>query len=241
MTRTILRPRSTARAAALGALVIALAAGCGGTEQGEDGAAPADEPGTAQDGGASDGGGDSEAGAPAEDDATADGAASDGGAEAPDEQDPAAEALPADADLATAELPITAERAIEIATETTGGGDLVQIEIDHDDRAGAWEWEIVLLEEGTQHELDIDATTGEVTEHESDEDDDQDPVVDVTAPMTPSEAIEIALGQEPGRVSGWELDSDSGTIRYQIDIDRAEGGDVEVEVDVETGDVRIDD
>ncbi|WP_394215209.1 PepSY domain-containing protein [Brachybacterium vulturis] len=241
MTRTILRPRSTARAAALGALVIALAAGCGGTDQGEDGAAPADEPGTSQDGGDS-GGGDSESGGPAEDDAIADdGAASDGGAEAPEEQEPAADALPADADLAIAELPISAERAVEIATETTGGGDLVQVEIDHDDRAGAWEWELELVEDGTQHELDIDATTGEVTEHDTEEDDDQDPVVDVTSPMAYAEAIEIALGQEPGRVSGWELDSEDGTIRYQIDIDRAEGGDVEVEVDVETGDVRIDD
>ena len=120
-----------------------------------------------------------------------------------------------------------------------GGGDPVQIEIDHDDRT--WEWELELVADGTQHELDIDATTGEVTEHESDDDDDQDPVVDVTSPMAYSEAIEIALGEEPGRVSGWDLDSDDDQIRYQIDIERAEGGDVEVEVDVATGEASIDD
>lgn len=240
MTRTILRPRRTARAAALGALVIAVAAGCGGTDQGEDGTAPADETGTSQEsGGDSDAGG-SESSAPADDDATDD-AASDGGGDAPEEQEPAADALPADADLATEELPISAERAVEIATETVGGGDLVQVEIDYDDRAGAWEWEIELVMDGSQHELDIDATTGEVTEHDVDEDDDQDPVVDVTSPMTPSEAIEIAVGQEPGRVSGWELDSEDGSIRYEIEIDRADGGDIDVEIDVETGDIRIDD
>lgn len=237
MTRSILRTRHAARAAALGTVVLALAAGCGGTDQGEDAPAPAEEPSASQEGE------DSGDAAPADDDATADDAtddaATDDGAGDSGQQDPAAAALPEDADLAAEELPIGAERAVEIATEAAGGGELVQIEIDHDDRT--WEWELELVADGTEHEVDIDATTGEVTEHETDEDEDQDPVVDVTSPMAYSEAIEIALGQEPGRVSGWDLDSDDGTIRYQIDIERAEGGDVEVEVDVETGDVRIDD
>ncbi|MGO1226208.1 MAG: PepSY domain-containing protein [Brachybacterium sp.] len=240
MNRTLIRPRTTARAAALGALVVALAAGCGGTDQSEDGAAPSEGSGTAQEGGdASDEGAATDDGA-ADDTSTDDSAASDdGGATGSAQQEPAAAALPEDADLATEELPITAERALEIATETVGGGELVQIEIDHDDRA--WEWELELIADGTQHELDIDATTGEVTAHDTDDDDDQDPVVDVTSPMAYAEAIEIALGEEPGRVSGWDLDSDDGKIRYQIDIDRADGGDVDVEVDVETGEVRIDD
>jgi len=60
--------------------------------------------------------------------------------------------------------------------------------------------------------------------------------------MTYDEAIEIALGVEPGRVSGWDLDSDDGRIQYTIDIDRSsDGDDVEVEVDVETGQTRVDD
>ena len=65
--------------------------------------------------------------------------------------------------------------------------------------------------------------------------------MDVTSPMTYDEAIEIALGVEPGRVSGWDLDSDDGRILYTIDIDRSGGDDVEVEVDVETGQTRVDD
>lgn len=241
MSRTITRPRRTARAAALGALALALAAGCSGTGE-EEGGAPAAESGTAQEG--EDG---------ADDGATDDGAAGDGGdgggasdgggaGEGTDDtgQDGAdSEALPADADLATEELPITAEQAIDIATETVGGGDLVQIEIDHDDRT--WEWELEIVLDGTQHELDIDATTGEVTQHDTDDDEDQEPVVDVTSPLAYAEAIEIAVGEAPGRVSGWDLDSDDGTIRYQVDIERSEGGDVEVEIDVETGETRIDD
>lgn len=233
MTRTIIRPGSTARATALGALVIGLAVGCGAAE---DGTAPSDDPGASQEGGE-----DSSDGGAA--DGGSDGSGSDdgGGSTDPAQQESAATALPAEADLATEEPPVTAERAVEIATEAAGGGDLVQIEIDHDARARAWEWQLEVVQDGTQHELDIDATTGEITEHETDTEDDQDPVVDVTSPMTYSEAIEIAIGQEPGRVSGWSLDSDDGTIRYQIDIDRESGGDVEVEVDVETGDVRVED
>src|SRR5699024_4065961 len=109
------------------------------------------------------------------------------------------------ADLATAELPISAEKAIEIGREEAGGGDLVQIEIDHD--RSAWEWELELVLDGTQHELDIDATTGEVTDHETDDDDDRDPVVDVTSPLAYSDSIDLALETEPGRVTSWELDS----------------------------------
>jgi uncharacterized membrane protein YkoI len=239
MTSTLARTRSTVRAAALGALVIGLAAGCGADTGSEE--APAvqgpgaseEQDGTASDDAADDGASD---GGASDGGASDGGAASDGGGEAPAA---GAEPLPRDADLATAQLPITAERAVEIGLDTVGGGELVQIEIDHDDSTGEWELEIVL--DGRQHDLDIDATTGEVTEHDQDDDDDRDPAVDVTAPMPYAEAIEIALGEAPGRVSGWSLDSDDDRIEYTIDIDRDGGDDVEVDVDVETGQVRVDD
>lgn len=237
MTRTSVRSRSTVRAIALSALVLGLAAGCGadsgsdeapavegpGASEQEDDTATADD--TASDDGASDDG------------ASDGGAASDDGGEAPAA---GAAALPEDADLATEQLPITAEKAVEISLDDVGGGELVQIEIDHDD--DVWEWQLEIVDGGRQHDLDIDATSGEVTEHDQDDDDDQDPAVDVTSPMPYAEAIEIALGKEPGRVSGWDLSSDDGRIHYTIDIDRSSGDDdVEVEVDVETGEVRVDD
>jgi len=236
MTRTSARPRSTVRAIALGALVLGLAAGCG-ADSGSDeapavegpGASEQEDAGTADDDTAS-------AGASDEGAASDDGATSDDGGEAPAA---GAAALPEDADLATEQLPITAEKAVEIGLGAAGGGELVQIEIDHDD--DVWEWELEIVDGGRQHDLDIDATSGEVTEHDQDDDDDQDPAVDVTSPMPYAEAIEIALGKDPGRVSGWDLSSDDGRIRYTIDIDRSGGDDVEVEVDVETGEVRVDD
>ena len=241
------RFRSTILSTAGAVIVLALATGCGGgtaQDQAPTSEAPAGEQRTA----GADDAADSPAGASddvsaaddsaADDSAADDAGASDGGGAGADGS-AGAKALAEDADLAAEELPITAEDAIGIATETAGGGELTQIEIDHDDRS--WEGEIEIVQDGTQHELDIDATTGEVTEHEQDGDEDQDPTVDVTAPMTSADAIEIALGAEPGRVSGWDLSSDDDRIRYQIDIDRSEGGDVEVDVDVETGEVGVDD
>lgn len=58
--------------------------------------------------------------------------------------------------------------------------------------------------------------------------------------MTPAEAIDLALEKHDGRVSSWDLDSDDGTIRYQIDLEQS-GDDTEIEVDVETGEVRVQD
>ncbi|WP_139347302.1 PepSY domain-containing protein [Herbaspirillum sp. VT-16-41] len=66
--------------------------------------------------------------------------------------------------------------------------------------------------------------------------------MDVTSPMPYAEAIELALGAQDGRVSGWSLDSDDGRVHYGVDIMPAgSNDDVDVVVDVETKDVRIDD
>lgn len=60
--------------------------------------------------------------------------------------------------------------------------------------------------------------------------------------MPYAEAIELALGAQDGRVSGWSLESDDDRIHYTVDIvPDGSNDDVEVEVDVETQDVRIDD
>ena len=239
MIRTRIRP--AVRAAAGIAAVVALAAGCAsGTDEGQE--VPVGEPGIEQDEqDASDQGGASgEDGASDEDGSSDEREGADGSSDSGDEgTTDTVEALPGDADLATETLPVTAEDAWDIALEATGGGEVRSIEID--DHDGSWEWEIEIQLDGEEHELDIDATTGEVTDHDREADDDREPAVDITSPMTYQEAIEIALGEQDGRVEGWELDSDDGRIEYTIDIEREDGEDVEVEVDVETGETRIDD
>lgn len=219
--------RRLVRSAAGTAFVLALAVGCGaGDDQTET---PAEQPQQTQqtdDAGASDGGG-------AADDSPA---ASDGGGAAAADAD-----LPADADLATTELPIPAEDAVQRALDAAGGGDVHTVTIDHDRRNG-WEWEIEIRNGSEEHDIELSAITGEIIEHERDQDDDGEPAVDITSPMPYGEAIELALGAQDGRVSGWTLDSDDGRIQYEVDIVPAgSNDDVDVSVDVETKDVRVDD
>ncbi|WP_114854639.1 PepSY domain-containing protein [Brachybacterium sp. YJGR34] len=240
MTRTIARRRGPVRAAALGALVVALAAGCSGGAE-EDPAATEAGGTTSSDGGAADGpAGDGAAG---DDDATDDGAADDGAADDGATDDAAegggdASPLPGSADLATEELPVPAEEALRLATEAAGGGDPTSIQIDHDDDRG-WVWEIEVTLDGREHEIDLDATTGEVLEHSEDEDRYVDPAIDVTDPLPYAEALDLAVAEQDGRVSGWDLDTDDGRPHYQVDIEQGDE-DVEVDVDAETREVRVE-
>ena len=230
--------RRFVRSAAGAAFVLALAVGCGSDT--EDPAQP-DQPSQEQDAGegsgASDGGGSSDGGAADGGAATSDdgAAASDGGGSA------AGSELPADADLASTELPIPAEDAVQRALDAAGGGDVHSITIDHDRRNG-WEWEIEIRNDAQEHAIELSAISGEIIEHERDQDDDGEPAVDIADPMPYAEAIELALGAQDGRVSGWSLESDDDRIHYTVDIvPDGSNDDVEVEVDVETQDVRIDD
>lgn len=235
MTRTarsMTRSRATVRAAAVGVFVVALAAGCGGSA-GEDGSGV--EQNENGDAATSDGGGagGSDAGGAGADGSGADGDDQGSGDGASGDERP----LPEDADLATEQLPVTAEQAVQIGQDTVGG-ELLHIEIDHDD--DRWEWNLEFAVDGQEHDLEIDATTGEVTERDDDDDSVDDPTVDVTDPLPYAEAMDLALAEVDGRVSGWELDSDDDRIRYQIDIETGDD-DTEVDVDVETGEVRVDD
>src|SRR5699024_2251567 len=218
------------RAAAGIAAVVALAAGCGsGTDEGQE--VPVGEPGIEQDEqDASDQGGASgEAGASDEDGSSDEREGADGSSDSGDEgTTDTGEALPGDADLATETLPVTAEDAWDIALEATGGGEVRSIEID--DHDGSWEWEIEMQLDGEEHELGLDVTTGEVSDHDREADDDREPHDDISPPRTSQEAIEIAVGGQAGRVEGWERDSEVGRTEDTIDIEREDGEDVEVEV-----------
>lgn len=238
--------RRLARSAAGAAFVLALAVGCGseneapaGPDQpvqqedaGDDGASDGGEgsDGDASDGGASDGGASDGGGA-----TEGDSAASDGGGTAADSD------LPADADLATTELPIPAEDAVQRALDASGGGDIHSISIDHDRRNG-WEWEIEIRNGSEEHDIELSAISGEIIEHERDQDDDGEPAVDIADPLPYAEAIDLALGELDGRVSGWSLESDDDRVHYTVDIvSKGSDEDVDVEVDVETRETRIDD
>ena len=152
-----------------------------------------------------------------------------------------ATSTPADADLRQVSFAVDLERALQTSAETTGATEVVYaIELDHSSHYDAWVWTIETLADGTEHEVEIDADTGAVLDHEQDDSDDQEHAVDPTDPMTPEQAMELATAEVDGPVTGWELDWDDGAAVYEVEVLRG-GDDVDVTVDAASGSVRVDD
>ena len=88
------------------------------------------------------------------------------------------------------------------------------------------------------YELDIDATTGEVNEEETDRDSDRDNVIDFNAIISPTEAMDISV-EESGSdfVEDWSLEEDDGFTIYEVNIENGN----DITIDAETGDVLPED
>lgn len=237
--------RSTRVAGLLVVSALALA-GCGGSQGSEspttgndpivvgsgDDASSTDETASTDQGSADDGSG-----------AGASGEQESGSAESTGSGDASTEttSTPADANLREASFAVDVAEALQISAETTGADEVVYtIELDHSSHYGAWVWTIETLADGIEHEVEIDADTGEVLDYEQESSDDQEHAVDPTDPMTPEQAIELAAAEVDGPVTGWELDWDDGAVRYEVEVRRG-GDDVEVIVDAASGSVRLDD
>lgn len=147
--------------------------------------------------------------------------------------------LPEDADLATASPQVTPEEAIAAAQKEAGDGTVHAIELDYDRRDGAWQYEVKILKDKTDFDIDVDAQTGEVVETEQDTTDDSEQAIDLNDPMPYDEALNLASEKGKGRLTSWKLESDDDRIEYQFDYDDG-GKESEVTVDVETKRVTVD-
>src|SRR5690625_1223810 len=148
---------------------------------------------------------------------------------------------PPDADLADTELPVSAQDALSTSADEVGSDGIVHaIELDYSDSAGTWVWSVKTLVDGTDHEVEIDADSGEVLDHEQESTDDQEQAVDLDAPMTFQDALAKAQDEVDGPVSGWKLEWDDGMTAYQFDIGSG-SEETEVTVNVDTGEVTVDD
>ena len=153
----------------------------------------------------------------------------------------AATRTPADANLREVSVGVAVDEALQISADEVGADGVVYvIDLDYSEHYGAWVWSIDLVVDGTDHEVEIDADTGEVLDHEQDSTDDRVEAVDPTDPMTPEQAMDLAVAEVDGPVRAWQLEFDDGERTYQVEI--TSGGDeVEVIVDVATGAVTVDD
>lgn len=139
-------------------------------------------------------------------------------------------------------------RAKEIALAKTGGGTIVEFELDWDD--GRPEYEIEIKRNGVEYELEIHGYTGKILEYEVDDDDDyvkkSTPKQESKPAAKPAQtskptligdarAKEIALAKTGGgTIDDFELDWDDGRPEYEIEI-KKNGVEYELEIDGYTG------
>ena len=136
---------------------------------------------------------------------------------------------------------VTEEAAIKIALEQIPG-TVEEVELEDENGTIVYEIEI-RAEDGTEQEVEIDATTGEVVKVEAEDDeeegDDEQSQAELAkqAKVTEEAAIETALGQVPGTVEEIKLEVEDGKIVYDIDVIAEDGTKQEVKVDATTGKV----
>ena len=92
--------------------------------------------------------------------------------------------LPADADLSKDTPAVSADDAIETAKKEVGDGIVYGIELDWDEKDGAWQYDVSILDGATDHDVEIDADSGQIVEHEQDSTDDREEPIDLNDPMT---------------------------------------------------------
>lgn len=135
------------------------------------------------------------------------------------------------------EFAVSLEEAVQIFHDTFGEEiNISDVEFDTD--RGNYEYEISGWDDENDYELDIDATTGEVSEEEIERDSDRDNIIDFDAIISPAEAMDIAVDESGSDfVKEWSLEEDDGFTIYEIDIENGN----DVTIDAETGDVLPED
>ena len=137
---------------------------------------------------------------------------------------------------------ITQDEAINAALEKVPG---TVEEVELEDEKGTIVYEIELVStDGTEHEVEVDAQTGEVLKVEADDDDENEEEdsqnqakLAKQAKITEDEAINMALEKVPGTVNEIELEVENGTVVYEIEVLSTDGTEQEVKVDAQTGEV----
>lgn len=135
------------------------------------------------------------------------------------------------------EFDISLDDAVQIFFDTFPEAEGIDnVDFDVDD--GRFEYEIDGFNANTEFELTINAETGEILEQKSENDDDHDTAIDFDNIISPQEAMTNALeAAGSGYVKEWNLDTDDGRIIYDIDIEGADNGVDDVEVNAETGEI----
>lgn len=128
--------------------------------------------------------------------------------------------------VAIAQSKISLEQAVAIAQKTVKG-DLISAEFDQNDYMASGEYEIKLINDGVEHEVKIDASSGKVLKSKQ-EKIDQDDLAEYNAmrqaQITLTQAMQKATQSVGGKITEAEFDFDNGIPAYEIEI--AKGMDI---------------
>ena len=208
------------------AVILAVSLSACGNGDGDDAAAPPEQPSSAPS-------------APAEPSDSAEPPASE-----PPADEPSSDKT-RDTDLADAEFALSWEDALDIANEQFDG-DLYSVGLDWERTQFAYT--VKLVSDTDEYEVEIDADSGDVLAEETESLDDDDAaektseIIDVEQVVPWSDALDAALNEADGRIDEWKLEGTEQGAQYQFDIDQPSGEDLEVSIDAYTGEfLRLDD
>ncbi|MCF6411346.1 PepSY domain-containing protein [Pseudalkalibacillus salsuginis] len=122
--------------------------------------------------------------------------------------------------------------------EVKGNVDEVEIEEEH----GKQVYKVDIDVESEDHEVHIDAYSGEILAIEADDDEDHDKgskaeLIEKRDLISKEEAIAIALKQADGKVTKVELDEDDDHYVYEIEIKMSKNREADIEISASDGKV----
>lgn len=148
------------------------------------------------------------------------------------------EAPGAELDLATQTGFVAPEQAMQRAAAHVTG-TLHHLELEYSSHHRAWVYQVEIQVGAVDHELTLDAATGELLQRDTDSEDGAERAIDLGA-MSPEAALRAAQAVKAGSVSEWKLGWDDGALVYEVSI-RDGKGTAEVRVDPATGRATLDD
>lgn len=133
--------------------------------------------------------------------------------------------------------PISLNDAVNIFKEAHRDAKIESVDLDRED--GRLHYDIEGFDSEKEYEMEIDATTGEVIEHETDSDSDDDEYLDFSEIISPAKAIEIASTN--AEVEGlspteWSLEADDDKQKYTIEYEQNDS-DIDIKINAVTGEI----
>lgn len=146
-----------------------------------------------------------------------------------------------DTETTTSTKVISVEKAKEIALDASKGGQVTRVHLEEE--YGQKEYEIEIINQDIEYDVDLDAVTGKVLKMDQDSQDNDDDYNDdnyelqnVSPKISLEEAKKIALTKVKGTVVEVSVDDDYQLV-YEVEINTNDYREVEVEVDAMTGDI----